>query len=61
MAMPREQLTLDEFLKIPEREPPFEFEDGRILQKVSPKGKHSPYPSSSCSAAISAKPFWLAQ
>ena len=34
-------LTLDEFLELPERKPALEFEDGRITQKVSPRGKHS--------------------
>lgn len=34
-------LTLEEFLAVPEREPPLEFEDGEITQKVSPKAKHS--------------------
>jgi Uma2 family endonuclease len=34
-------LTLEEFLDLPEREPPLEFEDGEITQKVSPKAKHS--------------------
>ena len=41
MAVPREQLTLDEFLKLPEEEPALEFEDGRVTRKVSPRGKHS--------------------
>src|SRR5205085_3474178 len=33
-------LTLEEFLELPERKPALEFEEGRITQKVSPKGKH---------------------
>lgn len=33
--------TLEEFLALPEREPPLEFEDGDITRKVSPKAKHS--------------------
>ena len=41
MAIPRKQLTLEEFLKLPEEEPPLEYEDGRITRKVLPKGKHS--------------------
>ena len=41
MAVPREQLTLEEFLTLPEQEPALEYEGGRITQKVSPKGKHS--------------------
>jgi Uma2 family endonuclease len=32
--------TLEEFLRLPETEPPSEYEDGRIEQKVSPKAKH---------------------
>ena len=35
------RLTLEEFLKLPETEPASEFIDGRIIQKVSPKAKHS--------------------
>jgi Uma2 family endonuclease len=34
-------LTLEDFLELPEKKPALEFEDGRITQKVSPKGKHS--------------------
>ena len=35
-------MTLDEFLALPEEEPALEFgPDGRVTQKVSPKGKHS--------------------
>ena len=33
--------TLEEFLRLPEREPPLEFEDGEVKRKVSPKQRHS--------------------
>lgn len=42
MALAQQQpLTLDEFLQLPEEKPALEFEDGRVSQKVSPKGRHS--------------------
>ena len=41
MAIVQHGLTLEEFLKLPEDEPALEFEDGLVIQKVSPKGKHS--------------------
>ena len=41
MAIVPQGLTLDEFLKLPEEEPALEFEDGVVIQKVSPKGQHS--------------------
>jgi Uma2 family endonuclease len=41
MALTQTTLTLEEFLKLPEEEPPLEFEDGVVIQKVSPKAKHS--------------------
>jgi Uma2 family endonuclease len=34
-------LTIEEFLRLPEREPPLEYEDGEVTQKVSPKLRHS--------------------
>ncbi len=34
-------LTLDEFLRLPERKPALQFVDGRVTRKVSPKGRHS--------------------
>jgi Uma2 family endonuclease len=34
-------MSLEEFLDLPEEEPALEFEDGEVIQKVSPKGKHS--------------------
>lgn len=41
MLTAKSGLTLEEFLELPERKPPLEFEDGEITQKVSPKAKHS--------------------
>lgn len=41
MAVPSKHLTLREFLDLPEEEPALEYEDGRVSQKMSPKGKHS--------------------
>jgi Uma2 family endonuclease len=41
MAIVQTELTLQEFSRLPERKPALEFEDGEIVQKVSPKGKHS--------------------
>lgn len=41
MAVAPERLTLDEFLKLREEEPPLEFSDGVVTQKVSPKARHS--------------------
>lgn len=35
------RMTLAEFLALPEEEPALEFEDGVVIQKVSPKGRHS--------------------
>lgn len=40
MAVTQQPLTLEAFLKLPEREPALEFEDGDVTQKVSPKGPH---------------------
>lgn len=40
MAVARQRLTLEEFLALPEEEPALEYEDGKVTQKVSPKGKH---------------------
>ena len=37
----RENLTLEEFLKLPEEKPYREYIDGRIEVKVSPQSKHS--------------------
>ena len=35
------RMTLEEFLRLPERKPALEFEDGEVTRKVSPKGRHS--------------------
>ncbi len=40
MAVTQQRLTLEEFLKLPEKKPALEFEDGEVTQKVSPKGPH---------------------
>lgn len=41
MAVATGRLTLEEFLNIPEEEPPLEYTDGVVSPKVSPKGRHS--------------------
>lgn len=41
MAIAPTRLTLQQFLELPPEEPPLEFSDGIVTQKVSPKGKHS--------------------
>jgi Uma2 family endonuclease len=41
MAITQRQLTLAEFLKLPELEPALEFHDGAVTQKMSPTGPHS--------------------
>ncbi|RUS95197.1 hypothetical protein DSM107003_33970 [Trichormus variabilis SAG 1403-4b] len=38
---PAQIITLEEFLKLPETEPPSEYIDGRIIQKPMPQGEHS--------------------
>ncbi len=35
------QLTLEEFLKLPETEPASDFINGEIIQKPMPQGEHS--------------------
>jgi len=40
MVFARQRLTLEEFLHLPEEEPPFEYWHGEVSQKVSPKGPH---------------------
>ncbi|MCC5656329.1 Uma2 family endonuclease [Nostoc sp. XA010] len=42
------QLTLDEFLKLPETEPASDFINGEIIQKPMPQGQHSLLRSKSC-------------
>src|SRR5690349_19165453 len=40
--MPTSRLTLEQFLAIPEQEPPLEFDaDGTIHEKISPDTEHS--------------------
>lgn len=41
MAITQRQMTLEKFLALPEKKPALEYEEGRITQKVPPKGKHS--------------------
>ncbi|MGH2371069.1 MAG: Uma2 family endonuclease, partial [Chloroflexota bacterium] len=41
IAIAQAELTLDAFLRLPERKPALQFEDGEVRQKVSPKGTHS--------------------
>lgn len=40
MAIATKGLTLEEFLLLPDEEPPLEYVDGEVTQKVSPQGKH---------------------
>jgi Uma2 family endonuclease len=41
MAIPQHRVTLKEFLSLPEEKPALEYIDGRVTQKVSPKGPHA--------------------
>jgi Uma2 family endonuclease len=41
MSIAEQTLTLVEFLKMPETEPAGEYIDGKVVQKVSPKFRHS--------------------
>lgn len=41
MAIAQKRLNLEQFLTLPEQEPALEFDDGEVIHKVSPKGKHS--------------------
>jgi Uma2 family endonuclease len=41
MALTRRELTLDEFLELPEEKPALEYVDGVVRQKVAPKPRHS--------------------
>lgn len=56
------QLTLSEFLQLPETKPASEFIDGQIIQKPMPQGKHSTL-QSDLGAAINAclKPQHIAR
>lgn len=40
-AKPLSQITLDEFLELPETKPASEYIDGKIYQKPIPQGEHS--------------------
>ena len=41
MAISQRNMTLEQFLKLPEKKPALEYERGVVKQKVSPKGPHS--------------------
>jgi Uma2 family endonuclease len=41
MAVRPRRMTLEKFLKLPEKKPALEFEDGVVTQKVPPQGKHA--------------------
>ncbi len=41
MALAKQRLTLDEFLKLSEQEPVLEYLEGVVSQKMSPTGPHS--------------------
>jgi Uma2 family endonuclease len=41
MALTRQRIGLEEFLKLPEDKPALEYLDGMVAQKVSPKTRHS--------------------
>jgi len=41
MAITSKKLTLEQFLRLPEKKPALEYEEGRITQKPLPRGKHS--------------------
>src|SRR5262245_35384124 len=41
MRLMQQPLTLEQFLTLPERKPPLEFEDGTVSRKVAPKPRHS--------------------
>lgn len=58
-----QRLTLDEFLALPEEEPALELEpDGTVIQKISPKGRHSALQSAFCERINSfARPRRLAR
>jgi Uma2 family endonuclease len=40
MAITQTELTIEEFLKLPEEEPALEYAGGRVTQKMSPKARH---------------------
>src|SRR5262249_46354982 len=41
VAISRHELTLDEFLKLPDEKPALEYFDGEVTQKVAPQPQHS--------------------
>ena len=41
MATTAATMTLEQFLRLPERKPALEYDNGVVTQKVSPKGRHS--------------------
>jgi len=46
MATAHATMTLEQFLRLPERKPALEYDNGVVAQKVSPKGRHSALQSS---------------
>ena len=40
MTITERRMTLEEFLRLAEEEPPLEYWDGKVTRKVSPQGKH---------------------
>ena len=40
MVIARKQLTLEDFLALPERKPPLEFVDGEVTPKMVPVTEH---------------------
>jgi Uma2 family endonuclease len=41
MVLARRHLTLEEFLALPEEKPALQYFEGRVTQKMAPKGRHS--------------------
>ncbi|TAK25420.1 MAG: Uma2 family endonuclease [Chloroflexota bacterium] len=41
MAISRRQLSLEQFLQLPEEEPALEYEEGQVERKMTPKLRHS--------------------
>jgi Uma2 family endonuclease len=41
VVLTRTELTLEEFLRLPEKKPALEYEDGEVTQKMSPKRRHA--------------------
>ncbi|MBH8575834.1 Uma2 family endonuclease [Nostocaceae cyanobacterium CENA369] len=50
MSVTSSQLTLEEFLKLPETKPASEYINGEIIQKPMPKGRHSRLQGKLCAA-----------